>query len=257
MKQKIRLMGSLCPKNNHYRIKLAIILSVVYPIMCLYAHAQRPGSSGPVLSGKHVARPYQNETIVDRIKSDARNDLRTYPMMVYEIDERLLTPIRIGDTIPDEVMNMPLWVVSKDVASDTLRLRDIAEDKLLILDFWAGWCKPCVESMAKWERIQDSLDGSLYLLGVHIDHDYKARPFIRKQAWDSYTVIGMNAHVLNRYFFDQPVVSRMAWIRGGRLLAITGTKGYDTGLVRDVIDGNAVAIPMAYEWTHSPQTDRP
>src|SRR5690606_12650228 len=66
MKSKLRLMGLLCPENSQYRIKSPIFLMAVYTIMCLYAHAQRPESSGPVLLGvvaDTAAQPIQGVTV--------------------------------------------------------------------------------------------------------------------------------------------------------------------------------------------------
>lgn len=52
MKQKLRLMGLLCPKSSYYNMQSPILLLAICTLnMCLEARAQRPESSGPVLSG--------------------------------------------------------------------------------------------------------------------------------------------------------------------------------------------------------------
>lgn len=222
--------------------------------MCLIACAQYPELSGAAAGQPgHQTIPYQNKQAIGKIKANPSYDLDMYPMLTYEINDELIRPIKIGDRIPDEVLDLPLWVVSKETPTDTLTLRDIPQDKLLILDFWASWCKACVESMAKWEGIRDSVGGGLVILGAHIDFDYKAYPFVQRQGWDSNTAIGMTAHVLNRYFFDRKVVSRAVWIMDGQVIAVTGSRGYGAELVREVMDRKHVEIPIAYEWTYSPQ----
>ena len=105
--------------------------------------------------------------------------------------------------------------------------------------------------MEKWESFTDSLKGEVELLGVHIDYDYKAYPYINQRKWNSLSVIGLNAYVLNSFFFDRKVVSRAVWIKDGRLFAITGNKGFDLQTVKDVVSGKPADIPNSYEWTYS------
>ena len=42
----------------------------------------------------------------------------------------------------------------------------------------------------------------------------------------------------------------MAWIKDGKLIAITGTRGYDLDLVKQVIEGENVTIPIDSNWTY-------
>src|SRR5690606_18123849 len=96
------------------------------------------------------------------------------------------------------------------------------------------------------------LGGRATLVGVHLDYDYKALPFVVKKGWNSPTVIGENAYVVNRHFFDRDVISRMAWIQDGKLIAITSGRGYDLQTVSDVVARRPVDIPMDYNWTYTP-----
>lgn len=57
---------------------------------------------------------------------------------------------------------------------ETLKGEDVAlsdyKDKLLLVDFWATWCKPCVEMMPELQKVYDAhADKGLVVLGVSID----------------------------------------------------------------------------------------
>src|SRR5690606_24297636 len=65
-------------------------------------------------------------------------------------------PLQIGDTIPEELWHLPLQVVNHPDGKDTITQNDY-RDKLIILDFWATWCAPCVKELPDLLRLEDSL----------------------------------------------------------------------------------------------------
>src|SRR5690606_14623251 len=171
----------------------------------------------------HRVIPYTITDLIEKVRNTGLYDLELYPWETYKVDTSLVVKIRIGDSIPSSLMNLPLTVVGKNTPIDTITLNELAGDKLLVIDFWTTWCAPCVGSMEKWEKIQEQLPDDVVLLGAHLDYSFKARPFIVAREWESYTSIGLNAYVLNRHFFYEDVISRVACIKDGRLLAIAGT----------------------------------
>lgn len=174
-----------------------------------------------------------------------------YPLIMYDLDYTTTPNIKIGDKIPSFLKSIAFQYVDKDGKNRVGTIENFSKNKLLVLDFWATWCAPCVESMHKWNDFSQKTNGDVIVLGVLLDHNFKAQYFGKEQGWTSPIVFGPEGRIINSFFFDRPVVSRMAWIKDGKLIAITGTKGYDLQLVKDVADGKRTQIPINYDWTYS------
>ncbi|HEX4135155.1 MAG TPA: TlpA disulfide reductase family protein [Bryobacteraceae bacterium] len=74
--------------------------------------------------------------------------------------------VKAGDTAPD-------FSIKAD-NGQTVTARDFG-GKLLILNFWATWCQPCVQEVPSLDRLQQELGSKgLVVLGVSEDKDPKA-----------------------------------------------------------------------------------
>src|SRR5690606_27790543 len=76
-------------------------------------------------------------------------------------------PLQIGDTIPEALWHLPLQVVNHPEGKETITLNDYRDKKLVILDFWATWCKSCIEGFPKLEAYQRKYADDLGVLLVN------------------------------------------------------------------------------------------
>lgn len=60
-------------------------------------------------------------------------------------------PLRIGDKVPDLIINKII-----NQADDSIKIKELYKKGLLIIDFWATWCAPCIREM----QYLDSLKGA-------------------------------------------------------------------------------------------------
>ncbi len=67
-----------------------------------------------------------------------------------------------------------------DLAGKTLSLARL-KGKVVVVDFWASWCKPCREELAVLEALhQKYASKGLVILGVNVDKDAEtARKFLK------------------------------------------------------------------------------
>ena len=92
--------------------------------------------------------------------------METYP----EAEAFLLRTIRhatIGGTLPD------LTGVLLDGTKD--RLSDY-QDRVLLIDFWATWCKPCVEALPKLRELAADSPDRFAVLSTRVAKDRKPLP---------------------------------------------------------------------------------
>lgn len=73
----------------------------------------------------------------------------------------------------------------KTVTGETATLEQLSKGKVVLVDFWATWCSPCVKAMPEIQRLHDrlSLSGKFSVVGVAIDEEgaKKVAPFLAKQ----------------------------------------------------------------------------
>jgi cytochrome c biogenesis protein CcmG, thiol:disulfide interchange protein DsbE len=86
------------------------------------------------------------------------------------IHERI---VQVGDAAPD-------FSITTDNGR-TVSLRDFG-GKLLVLNFWATWCPPCIDELPSLDQFQKDLAQSgVVVLGVSMDKDEKAyRRFLQR-----------------------------------------------------------------------------
>ncbi len=83
-------------------------------------------------------------------------------------------PIQVGEAAPD--FTLPSLVQE---AQGSLRLRDYRH-RVVVLNFWATWCPPCVEEMPSLEKFAVKMRGQgVSIIGVSVDQDGAAlRKFV-------------------------------------------------------------------------------
>ncbi|HEV7380294.1 MAG TPA: TlpA disulfide reductase family protein [Dyadobacter sp.] len=82
--------------------------------------------------------------------------------------------LKIGDKLPDVLAANVL-----NHSSDTVKLSDF-KGKLLILDFWATWCAPCVTMIPRMDALQKQFGEKVQFLAVTNESAEKVQIFRKK-----------------------------------------------------------------------------
>lgn len=74
-------------------------------------------------------------------------------------NKTLAAGLKIGDKVPDVLFNI------KNYPNPTAKISNF-KGKLLILDFWATWCSPCVAMIPVMDSLQKQFDGRVQFLPI-------------------------------------------------------------------------------------------
>ena len=98
--------------------------------------------------------------------------LAAFVWVIYDsFTERL---VEVGDTGPN-------FSLTTDTGKKITR--DNFGGKILVLNFWASWCQPCVEEIPSLNELQKQLGSSgLVVLGISVDKNKEKYNQFRKRA---------------------------------------------------------------------------
>lgn len=105
------------------------------------------------------------------------NAVEEYVEMMAEIRERIknkkLTPPKIKEILPESVQEGQPFTDFSGTTADgkpfSLK-RAVAEHKLVMLDFWASWCLPCLKMMPEVAALHEKYkDKGLLVVGISSD----------------------------------------------------------------------------------------
>lgn len=107
-------------------------------------------------------------------------------------------PLSIGKPAPD----FTITDAERTVSLSQLR------GKIVVLNFWATWCPPCIEEMPSLVQLQKKFQGTdVTVLAVSVDDDPDAyHKFLKDHGIDLLTVRDPGQHIENGV--DAPVASR-------------------------------------------------
>lgn len=179
------------------------------------------------------------------------------------VKAQLANPLPTGSPVPGELWNAPLtlWKAA-DNRTETITLNDY-RGKVIILDFWATWCKSCIVNMPRMHRLQDQFQEKMVVLPVTYERKETVEAlFIRSKASGIGKLRGSFHTVLSdsvlKDVFPNPngTVPYFALIGKDGLYKGPITPEYLTeSLIADLTMGNLDGVPHLREAPVKPMMD--
>ncbi|MNH99811.1 thiol-disulfide oxidoreductase [compost metagenome] len=146
----------------------------------------------------------------------------------------------IGDRVDDEFYSH----MHKSVDWQTKAIKEINlkahKDKLIILDFWASWCSPCLSSLKKIDSLKKTWDADkVIVIPVAYEQLKDIDRILAYFKWD-YTTIFQDTYLKTR--FPHQGLPFMVWIKDGRVIATPKTGYATTANVNAVLTGKNLEV---------------
>ncbi len=122
----------------------------------------------------------------------------------------------------------PLATVMQDAKGTDTTLAEL-KGKVLVVNFWATWCAPCVKEMPTLDALQAKLGGPLFqVLAISQDREgvKVAQPFFEKNGWKN---VALYVEPKSRFAKD-------AAIRGLPTTLILDAAGQEIGRLEGITD---------------------
>ena len=103
------------------------------------------------------------------------------------------TGVSVGQDAPDFKL--------KSLAGKSVSLENFRGEKVVVLDFWASWCGPCLRAIPELNRIQkDYGEKDVQVLGINIREKPAAVLSVKKKYMVKYPILlDLNGSVAKEY----------------------------------------------------------
>ncbi len=180
----VRMLG---PIDKSGKFSIPDVPPGEYELKIAVNNPPTPNACG---AGEEIGQAKFDVTIPPRDSEQAHK-----PFDLGNITAVLFDTLDAGEVAPE--------FVAEGVSGEPLRLSDY-RGKLVVLDFWATWCGPCVAEMPTFKRINERFgdDDRFELIGLSCDNSTEiAKRFVDKQGltWVQGAVGGTNGQVPREY----------------------------------------------------------
>ena len=153
---------------------------------------------------------------------------------------------RLGEFIPNSPPIPAPTISLVDLAGNTVSLSDFAGG-LVLINFWATWCEPCLREMPSLERMQSRLGNKITVVAISEDRggSKTVEPFINKLGLKSFKTYLDPKSDVGRAFKVAGLPTSFLIDREGRVLGrVEGAAEWDSpkllGILKSVLGGDEV-----------------
>ncbi len=178
----------------------------------------------------------KGETEPEKVKAHKEHDGKTYYFCSKNCKEEFdADPVAY---LPPQLPRPAPGFVVETLDGSSASLKDF-ENKIVLLDFWATWCKPCLENMPCLQQLYNSYsDKGFVVLGISIDEGEdrvkKIKKFIDK-AGISYPIFSDAKHTPAWHIFKVKAIPALFLIDGNKQVVAQWTGKIDHNQIKNEV----------------------
>lgn len=151
-----------------------------------------------------------------------------------------ITQLTVGNTVPDlEIQNIVNYKSTKISLSEL-------KGKLVILDFWATWCAPCISAFPKLDSLQKRFTGKVEILPVSAESKSIVTEFLSKMGKvKKFSPPSVTNDELLGKLFPHNYLPHYVWIDDNRkVVAITDAKEVNEDNITQMLNREQTSLPI-------------
>lgn len=148
--------------------------------------------------------------------------------------------LTVGDLVPNvKISNIVNYKSSQAYISDF-------KNKLLILDFWATWCAPCVSMLPVCDSLQKEFNDDVQILPVAEQDRTTVTTFINHiQSARHISFPSVTGDTVLSKMFVHTEIPHYVWIdRTGKVIAITGADKLTSTTIKDYLNSGIITVAI-------------
>ncbi len=122
-----------------------------------------------------------------------------------------------------------------DMQGNTINVNSL-EDKVIIVNFWATWCPPCIAEMPAFQNLYNDYQNKVEFLFVANDDESKVRKFITDKNY-TFPVYFAKTKRLEELQSNSLPTTYIISKKGEIVVDKTGAADWNSKKIRDLIDG--------------------
>jgi thiol-disulfide isomerase/thioredoxin len=160
-----------------------------------------------------------------------------------------IRPLKIGDTIPEALWNMPLQVINHPQGKKTITLNEYRNKKLIIIDFWATWCTACIANMPRLHELQQSTGSGLEIIPVTKQLEALVFNFLQEnKSIKNLKMMSIVQDSVLGHLFPHQLIPHYVWIdKSGAVIAFTDGSEIQQNAVSAAINGQMPTVQQKFD----------
>ena len=158
-------------------------------------------------------------------------------------------PPMLGKVCPDFSMS----VIGANGVEKPLALSEL-RGKVVILEFWATYCAPCIPYIKHLEKLQAQFSNSIKVIEISEENRDKVDAFIQKRGYKNVSFAMDWGRKLNDMFYHHFIPHTVVIDQDGVVLAFTTPDEIDQEVIGKLINREPVTFTMKHEYQEASYT---